>query len=272
MGHLRDSWPTNAAVAIAVVRGSEDSAVSRGDEMVSNDLDLLTGSQLLYSPRESASRLQLANIERPAERQRLVINKLGVGTIGGKVERARPLVVGRQWRTFAGRGHFFRLLRMVSRKDLPRGWRKDVTHAGEIAGRSVRATDRPSAFFWNMVGLELLLVSRAEKHREALMSRLHALFGWVPLWQAENYDAQIVEMINARNDLVHAGAYEDVSEGMLRLSDELFANTLYYVVSMTTAVRSKADLITLAAKRQAAQTLGLSRPYLPRSRVYTRKR
>lgn len=185
-----------------------------------------------------------------------------------------PLTLDAHWREFHRRSYFYQLLGIL-RGDVPvaRAWRRDLRNAAILAGQSQASVDLPQAFLWNMIALELLLTTQADKGKisETLPARAEAFLGWIGFWNTDNFEDRIRALYSKRCEFVHSGRRESISPADVFFADDLLFNLLLNLVAHHQLFRSKDDIISFSKRVQAEHLLGIDTKVRPRTLRFMRR-
>jgi hypothetical protein len=182
------------------------------------------------------------------------------------------LVLHRRWKNYQDRFFFTKLLKILRRETKVEGdWCEELRRASVLIGESVGANDLLKSFMWNWVALEMLLaIRRQDKTRETLPKRAEALLGWATYWELENYEDQIKGVYKKRNNLIHEGKRDAISQKDLAFTDHLLFNLLTNLVNQPKHFRSKNDVIEFSEKIKAERLLGVRHTVRPKNLRFAR--
>jgi hypothetical protein len=265
-----------SAEAFAVVRqsGDQEEVERRCLEMVREELSILSLSRLGYARRKN-----MGPIVGPGEVPNSYAAFLAVSSrdgpwFGNRCRRTAPLaqaVLDGRWKNFQGRMFFTKLLKILRGETKVEGsWRRELRRASVMLGESVGANDLLKSFVWNMVALEMLLTKQDGKLLDTLPRRVEALLGWVFHWEAENYEGRIREMYGKRNELLHHGKRDNITEQDLAFTDHLLVNLLVNLVGNPKLFGSKDDVVEFSERLEAERILELRPRVRPKNLRYIR--
>jgi len=216
------------AYALLQITGGSSNA-SDGFKLVEREAAILAVSQLTYSSRSHNGVISLGMRSSSKLDLRLVVN-LDEDIVSHQSQLVGPggkLILSDQWKKSAkGRG-FFSLLKIIRGEiDLNSSWLYDIRNASVLIGKSQQSSEVSTAFLYNMMALDTLLLSGQGKHKENLISRIQAFIGWSSMWDSDGYEQQIERLYKKRSDLVHDGKIDSVGMDSLLESDNLIFNVL----------------------------------------------
>ena len=161
------------------------------------------------------------------------------------------------WVENANRGHFFAIQKILDGKTaLSTGWIRSLTRAGKLLGQSYLAKHLAEAFNYNMIGLETLLCS-PNKHRDSLVERLIALFGWLHKEDRAPWEESVNRLYDLRCKYVHDGMSDDITGMDLHTSETILKNVLRNFCKNPNVIKKKEDVIAIANRYAACETLGI---------------
>ena len=241
----------------------------RVSSTVRDELAVLAASQLGFSPRKSNATPSLVAIAGHQTQECLFLNVTRYGWTQSNivVGRWRELVLDQNWKGFAEKVFFTKMLRILrGQVQVAPSWKHDLRNALVLIGQSQSTIDLPKAFLWNMIALELLLTRRQERVVDELPRRAEAFIGWAAEWQSDRYSDFIKEAYEKRNALVHQGERDAIKPRDVVLVDQLLLNVLVNIVDHPRLFSSKKNLIEFSRKVEAERTLGLKSRVRPRTR------
>ena len=255
------------AYALLQIKGGSSNA-DHGFKLVEREAAILAVSQLTYSSRSHNGVIALGVRNSSKLDLRLVVN-LDEDIVSHKSQPVGPsgkLTLSDQWKKSAkGRG-FFSLLKIIRGEiDLNSSWLYDIRNASVLIGKSQQSREMSTAFLYNMMALETLLLSGEGKHKENLISRIQAFIGWSSMWDSDGYEQKIERLYETRNSLVHDGKIESVGMDNLLESDNLIFNVLYNVVVHIDRFKKKEDLIQFANLVGAERKLKIKSKHTPKT-------
>ena len=163
------------------------------------------------------------------------------------------------WLPNAKREHFINLLKIIDGKlTVTPKWKSSLVRASTLFGQSYMAKHLAEAFTYNMIAIEILLSERGDKFPNALVDRIVAIFGWLHNEDREPWEESISRLYQLRCGYVHDGHAGDITGLDLFSSDRLLQNLLTNLCSNTKHIKSKTDIVDLADRLAAYQTLGKS--------------
>jgi len=92
-----------------------------------------------------------------------------------------PYVLNKDWQRYLSHHFFPALVHLLNadNSDIEWRWRWNIRRAAILAGQSLFSPRLEDAFLRNMVALEVLLSHRGDRFPDALVDRVHAVFGWL---------------------------------------------------------------------------------------------
>lgn len=160
------------------------------------------------------------------------------------------------WVKNAKRGHFFALQKILDGKsNATEGWIRSLTRAAKLLGQSYVAKHLAEAFTYNMIGLETLLCSRNDKHKDALVTRLIAIFGWLHNEDRKPWEESVNRLYELRCKYVHDGVSDDITGMDLHVSETILKNLLRNFCKNSHVIKEKEDVIAIANRYAACETL-----------------
>jgi hypothetical protein len=271
--HLAKFCSIDRVLAIARRKGRPEDFSDKLEQLIQDELNILSSSQLGFGRRShnAAPTLSVSRTIPKTERLLLNVTKYSWTQGGALSGRHDALVLDDRWREFARRVFFDNALRVLRGKvGVKSSWRETIRSALILVGQSQATFDINMAFLWNMIALEMLLTNQGDKVKDELPNRIAAFIGWAADWASDSYSARIAEIYKKRNVFVHQGRSAITIEDVV-FSDELLLNVLANVVGNTTMFSSKDDVIAFSKRVEAAGILGITKRVLPKSLKYYRK-
>ena len=189
-----------------------------------------------------------------------------------RLDPAQPYRLNKQWKKFLSHHFFPHLLKVLNGSmDLTPGWKHSLRKAAILAGQSQFARNLWEAFLYDMIALEVLLTHPGDRFPDAIIERLVAFFGWVTKEDREPWERLVSRLYDLRCRFIHDGQSSDLTIRDLIDADMILANLLYNLCVLTRAIRSKQNIVDLAAKLAARQTLGMRLKERPRRIRFTRQ-
>ncbi len=272
-------WTSSDTFAVVRHSGRPEDLKNEVIRIVRDELSLLALSQLGYTKRRYSSYPAVKGDDSSGVVDRVLIESGGERHIHfshRSVQRLRPLVLDGSWVRFQ-RDVFFEDLLKILNGTIPvaRSWEQRLRRAALLAGQSQCSDDIAQAFLWNMIALETILPQPSTKrYRKALTRYGEAFLGWVGFWEVDDYEANIEDAYDKRNDLVHRGKRDLISIGDLLFIDDLLLNILLNLVKHVDTFQSHQDVVDFAKKVEAEHILGVRHRVRPDtlqfiSRTYT---
>ena len=256
--------------AVVTESGSRRDVERRCLEMVREELHLLSLSQLGYS------RALMKPIVPKGEVVHSYVDYLTVRSRAAAQDTAHwdsfhitaqkgDVVMDASWKRFQNKLFFANLLKILRREtQVDAGWRDELRRASVMIGEGVGANDLLKSFLWNMVALEMLLTRNEQaKMVETLPMRVEALLGWVFFWEEKDYGARIRDVYRKRNDLIHRGRRDRITDVDLAFTDHLLVNLLANLVNLP-LFNSKDAVIAFSKRVEAERILGVKPKVRPK--------
>lgn len=189
-----------------------------------------------------------------------------------RLDPAQPYRLNKQWRRFLSHHFFPHLLKVLNGStELTPEWKYSLRKAAILAGQSQFARNLWEAFLYDMIALEVLLTHPGDRFPDAISERLVAFFGWVTKEDREPWETLVRRLYDLRCKFIHDGQTGDLTLRDLINADMVLANLLYNLCGLTRVIRSKQDILDLAKKLSARQTLGMRLKERPRRLKFTRQ-
>ncbi len=94
--------------------------------------------------------------------------------------------------------------------------------------------------------------------------------GWILYWEDEDYGGRLRDLYLKRNQLLHQGKRNDITEQDLAFTDHLLLNLLINLVRHPELFRSKDDVIAFSERVEAERVLGIKPRVRPSTFMFTR--
>lgn len=268
--------------AVMKAKGKPSELENECFRTIRDALSILALSQLGYSKRRFAGTLGLLGEHEAPSVEHFFLNKNDSSKITKTqlTKNPSPLVLDECWKKFQKQVFFTDLMKILSKEQRVKPeWRKDLRKASILVGQGLNSNDVPTSFLWNMIALDLLLITSGDKHSDVFPKRAEAFLGWAGFWQTQNYEQRVNEVYRKRNALVHEGAREVVTKRDLLFTDDLILNLLANLVRFPDLFGSKEKIVEFAEKVEAEHKLGMKSRVQPDglrfllrfSRTYTEK-
>ncbi len=161
------------------------------------------------------------------------------------------------WKQNKKRFHFLNLLKILDGKHkIDPKWKHSIIRAATLFGQSFLANHLAEAFTYNMIAIETLLCEQGDSFPNALIDRIIAIFGWLHKEDPEPWELTIKRLYKLRCGYVHDGKSGDINGMDLYNADTLLLNLLSNLCANIRKIKSKNDIIRLAAELAALHTLG----------------
>lgn len=169
----------------------------------------------------------------------------------------RPNTCEGFWKQNGALFHFFNLQKILDGDhQIDPKWKSSIVRAAMLYGQSFLAKHLAEAFTYNMIAIETLLSEQGDCFPNTLIDRIIAIFGWLHDEDPEPWDLTIKRLYRLRCGYVHDGKSGDINEMDLCDADRLLLNLLANLCANTREIKSKSDIIQIAAKLAALNTLG----------------
>lgn len=155
---------------------------------------------------------------------------------------------------------FFRKLMDVieGNTSIKNDWRNCIINAAEFAGESQGLKDASHAFMWNFIAIETLLTRRGGKHLESMLYIIESLFFWIDEMLIDfSFLDKLEEAYKKRNDFVHEGKKENITQYDVVVTDIVLMNLFYIILNNSRVFTDKQALYAHAESYKAKKLLGL---------------
>ncbi len=244
-------------------------------QMIRDELEILSSSQLYYRRRRSSCTLGLiGESNRGTNKYAFMDTKSDKGIVSSAVaDRYSPLTLDKQWKNYH-KGYFFgRFMKILHGKvQVNKSWLQDLTRSVRLVGKSFNSNDIGSSFLWNMVALEMLLSRQGDKYSIVIPKRIEALLGWIGFWKTAKFSERIMDIYKLRCKIVHDGRLDLVTPKDLVFTEDLLVNVLFNLVRHPQLFKSKEDLIQFTEMVGAEHLLGKKSKVRPKSLTYIRRK
>lgn len=250
------------APSYAIVRITDELSKSRKEafRLVKEELAILCLSQLGYLSRRTIGNPSLLGEHSSMSVAYGLFENTGPGfNVGGRLTGPREnLILDKHWKTFQKQMFFWKLLRLLYNPNsvLEKDWRRTLTRACVLVGRSIGTPETSVAFLLDMIALEMLITKQGDKYSTELPRRIEAFLGWVGFWARRDYSKGIEDLYKKRCKFVHDGV-TDISYEDLYFADNLLFNLLLNLTKCSDLFKSKKDIADFADKVEAEHLLGL---------------
>lgn len=163
------------------------------------------------------------------------------------------------------------LIKLLNKSGERSRWVSVLRHAAILAGKSTFSRDIPTAFLFNMIGIEKLLKRRGEEYMEFVPRRINDLLGWMlgkdDTESFSQIQGDIKKLYDLRNKFVHDGDVSEIKVAHLIISDMFLCNLLQNLCRLNKLFPNQEAIIEFGKKLEARRTLGmkLKRPKRLRS-------
>lgn len=182
------------------------------------------------------------------------------------------IVVDSNWKRVNNQRFLFKLLKVISKKDVDETWKGIISRVLILAGQSQNSNNLAYSFLWNMIAIEAILTQNEGGYHKVLKDRMEAFFGWLNYWKNEDFLTKIHKLYNLRCDIVHRGLINKVTVEDLIFADELLLNLLVNIAHHPKQFSSQKVLITYCKKFKAEQFLGIKSKVQPNKLTYIRRK
>jgi len=230
-------------------------------KLVKEELDLLSLSQLGYSPRY---RNATPNIGKKLVSQcNIFMANLDTGSLITRSHREGKLFhlcLNEDWKNYQKNSFFPGLIKILDGSvKVESGWRKDLKKIAVLAGQSQSTREIHKAFLWNMIVIENLLTTQSKtKYIDQLPESAEAFIGWANEWVSDKYHEKIQELYRKRSCFVHDADFDSITVEDIQFTDSILFNILLNIVRHPSIFYSKNSLIEYSKKLQAERILGIN--------------
>jgi hypothetical protein len=148
----------------------------------------------------------------------------------GKRGLLLPFQLDQQWHNYIWRIKINQLFDRIQDTNLDHNWRRQISSAAAMLGKSFISLELADAFLLDVIGLETLLTTRNERNGKKLALRIKGLTAWHLKNENPSYEAEIKEIHEIRNAIVHDSDYARLTPEHLLRADIYLMNALLNIV------------------------------------------
>ncbi len=237
-------------------------------------LNYLSFSKLGFSKRSFQDRIEIKSSDKVLHHRTVNLNKgRAIYTYGSRSLDPFYLILDKNWKEFHKTKFYFEFIKIINQEiKLNSKWKTTLVSIGNLAGKSRNSHDIPESFLRNIIAMEMLLTTQNDKILNKLVERAGYLLDWTEEWQKNDLAGRIEKMYVKRNNYVHDGKADMITDDDLIFTDDLLFNLLNAVVRNLNKVTSKQILIDFSDKYQCEKMLGLKSEYQFWKFEYLRKK
>ena len=151
--------------------------------------------------------------------------EMGIRNEGGLM----PLQLDADWLRRLKETRHDQIIDRVFDSALNQDWKRQITQATVLLGRSLLSTNLTDAFLLNVIGLETLLTRQGERNGKILSQRVLGLTGWNFVSDLATYEKHVKNIHAIRCEFVHDSDYRNLTVENLLWSDAIFRNCLWNI-------------------------------------------
>lgn len=225
-------------------------------ETLRNECLILTASQLSYSRRKQTAVVDITGAYCcPRIEYLSLIDEHHDGVYHrANTGRIMSLSLDGRWKHFHRKSFFIKLLSLFDNRNNKDDYLNCIKRCMVCIGKSWRSSEIESAFLWNMIAIDSLIMKNRDKQKADLPRKINAFIGW-----GRDYSAEVIAVYKKRCDLVHEGKYADIEIKDILLLDEILNNLLYNIINHYQDFSSK-DKISDFVKKVEAEALLEAKP------------
>ncbi|MHC4623589.1 MAG: hypothetical protein ACYS4W_06770 [Planctomycetota bacterium] len=148
----------------------------------------------------------------------------------GKRGLLQPFDLDQQWYNYIGRIKINQLFDRIQDTNLDHHWRRQISSAAAMLGKSFISLELADAFLLDVIGLETLLTRPRERNGKKLAQRIKGLTGWHLKNENPSYESEIQEIHEIRCAIVHDSDYGRLTVEHLLRADIYLMNALLNIV------------------------------------------
>ncbi|MES9830480.1 MAG: hypothetical protein ABW201_19680 [Candidatus Thiodiazotropha sp.] len=252
----------NAGSTLAIIRlnGPPKNKRKEAIDIIKEELNILSASQLGHSRRKHNSHPRIAFSEKQVTTSALCLNQAEDAAFYtmDPIDKMGDLVLNKRWLNYQNEGFFTNALKIIRKEiQVSKSWRKNIYRVLKLVGQSVVSREVAYAFLLNMIAIESLLTRQGDKYTEALPARIEAFIGWIGYWNQSGYEARIRGLYKKRCQYVHDGNDESISIEDLLFLDDILINVLSNIINHISLFNCKEAVIEFSDKVSAEHTLGI---------------